>query len=425
MNKNAPALPAQLKQNRVVSVHRLVPHARNYRKHPPEQIERLVASLQRFGQGRSICVQDGADALTIVAGHGVVEAVLALGWHDIRADILPADWTDEQITGYLVADNLHEQFAEDDEGILLQLLQEQQDVGFSLESLGTGEAELQQLIEERTAQLELPLTGLGGEDFNTTPQLAGPTRTHPGDLWQLGKHRLLVGDCTNPDDMARLMQGEQADILFTDPPYGVDYHGGGHFNDVGEYVAHTRERMQGDTDTEIYAAFLPVVLPYVNGPCYVWFADIYGHELYTMLFELQCDIHAHLVWHKTNAKYAAVYSQYKQRCELCLYFKPRGSTLRWIGPTDECTLWELPRDAQNEFHPAQKPVALSARAIGNHDVRTVLDVFAGSGSTLIAAERAHKTCYLMEIEPHYADVILARWEAETGKTAVCLEGRDA
>jgi len=115
-------------------------------------------------------------------------------------------------------------------------------------------------------------------------------------------------------------------------------------------------------------------------------------------------------------------AQYKQRHEPCLYFKPKGSTLRWCGDTTEATVWNQDRDAINEFHPTQKPVALAAKAIGNHDAKSVLEMFGGSGSTLIACEQLRRKCYAMEISPKYCDVIIQRWENSTGKKAV-LNGR--
>jgi ParB-like chromosome segregation protein Spo0J len=136
-----------LKQNRIVALAQLAPHPRNYKQHPKAQIDNLVLSLQRFGQGRSIVVQDGPEKLVIVAGHGIVEAATVLKWRELRADILPADWSPEQITGYLIADNLHAQTAADDDTLLAHLLQEQQDAGFDLASLGSDDETLRQMLE--------------------------------------------------------------------------------------------------------------------------------------------------------------------------------------------------------------------------------------------------------------------------------------
>lgn len=136
-----------LKQNRIVPIDKLTAHPRNYRQHPEAQVAKLISSLVRFGQGRSIVCQDGAQGYLIVAGHGIVEAAKKLDYTELRADILPANWTSEQIEGYLVADNMHSQEAEDDQEILAQLLQEQKDAGFALESLGSDDESLRQLLE--------------------------------------------------------------------------------------------------------------------------------------------------------------------------------------------------------------------------------------------------------------------------------------
>ena len=136
-----------IKENRIVQIANLAPHPRNYRVHPQHQIDKLVLSLQRFGQGRSIVVQDSPEHPIIVAGHGIVEAAQALKWQELRADILPADWTDSQVEGYLIADNLHSQEASDNEELLAMLLQEQQDAGFDLRTIGSDDETLRQMLE--------------------------------------------------------------------------------------------------------------------------------------------------------------------------------------------------------------------------------------------------------------------------------------
>lgn len=135
-----------LKQNKIVPIEKLVPHPRNYRQHPETQVSKLVSSLIRFGQGRSIVCQDGPQGYLIVAGHGIVEAAKKLNYTELRADILPANWSVEDVEGYLIADNMHSQEAEDDQELLAQILQEQQDAGFDLASLGTDDETLRQML---------------------------------------------------------------------------------------------------------------------------------------------------------------------------------------------------------------------------------------------------------------------------------------
>ena len=430
-------------QHATLSIATLTPHARNYRKHPESQIIRIAHSLARFGQVRSIVVQEQANGYRIVAGHGVVLAAqYLLNGSDVpitqarmdtlraglTADIIPSDWTESDVAGYLVSDNLSSESAEDDLVELAQLLQDQATDGFDLASLGSSEDSLQHLLQGLADEMlaaeghDVDDPDGGGDDFDATPD-EGQTRVQLGDIWQLGRHRVMCGDSTNAQDITQLMNGIKADMLFTDPPYGVDYRGG-HFHSGDVRIVREREALLGDDTTVLYDKFLPVVLPFVDGPCYMWFAGSKARDVYNAVFDNHCEIHALLIWHKTNATYAAMNAQYKQRHEPCLYFKPKGSTLRWCGPTDERTVWELPRDPQNIYHPTQKPVSLSIRAIGNHDAQVILDCFGGSGSTLIGAERMGRIVYVNELSPEYVNVILTRWEEETGETATLLSRRE-
>lgn len=237
-----------------------------------------------------------------------------------------------------------------------------------------------------------------------------------GNLILKSQHRLACIDSTNKEDVAKLMNGEKADMVFTDPPYGVNYEGG-HFHSGDVNIKRKREKLAADQTPDIYTDVIPVIAQFCDGPCYTWYAASRGKQLYNAI-DKAGEYHAMIVWHKINATYAAMNAQYKQRHEPCVYWKPKGSTLRWCGPTDERTIWELKRDARNNFHPTQKPVELAERAIGNHKAKTVLDLFLGSGSTLIACEKTGRRCFGSEIDPHYCSVILKRWEDYTGKKAV-------
>jgi DNA modification methylase len=183
-------------------------------------------------------------------------------------------------------------------------------------------------------------------------------------------------------------------------------------------IKRKREKLAEDDSTAIYTDFLPVALSVVDGPCYMWFAGSKARDVYNAVHDNQGEVHALIIWHKTNATYAAMNAQYKQRHEPCLYFKPKSSTLRWCGASTEATVWSEERDGVNEFHPTQKPVKLAAKAIGNHKAGTVLDMFCGSGSTVIAAEQAGRQCFAMELNPAYVDVAVKRWQDFTGKKAI-------
>ncbi len=227
-----------------------------------------------------------------------------------------------------------------------------------------------------------------------------------------GKHKLLCGDSTVKANVDRLMDGAKADMVFTDPPYGVNYEGGHH-----KLTGQKPRKMIANDDIDLYGDIIPIIAKYCDGPCYTWYAASKEKSLYNAIDEVG-QYHAMIVWHKINAKYAAMNAQYKQRHEPCVYWKPKGSNLRWCGPTDERTIWELKRDAQNNFHPTQKPVELAERAIRNHTAKTVLDLFLGSGSTLIACEKTGRQCYGMEIDPHYCSVIIKRYKEYCDKEVI-------
>ena len=230
------------------------------------------------------------------------------------------------------------------------------------------------------------------------------------------KHRLMCGDSTDKDDVERLMDSKKADMVYTDPPYGVSYEGG-HFHSGDVNIKRKRRKLARDQDESIYQEVIPVIAEFCNGPCYTWYAASKGKSIYNAIDEVG-EYHAMIVWHKVNAKYAALNAQYKQRHEPCVYWKPKGSTLRWDGPTNERTVWELKRDPQNNFHPTQKPVELAERAVSNHKASSILDLFLGSGSTLIACEKTDRQCYGMEIDPHYCSVIIERYKQFCGKEVV-------
>lgn len=408
-------------RNATVPVDALRPHPRNYRKHPDLQIGRLEASLARFSQVRSIVVQEGAGGrYLIVAGHGLVEAAKRQGLTDLRADVIPASWTPAQVEGYLVADNELGRGAEDDALLLAEILKEQDNAGYDLASLGSSAEELDALLEELAQQRLGPQHAVddpsgGGDDFDTTPS-EGETRVQPGDLWACGDHRLLCGDSTRREDVARLMGNTEADVVFTDPPYGVDYTGG----------TKPQPRLVGDhMETSIYHDALPVMSSVMSdrAALYLCFAARSAKHVFDAVDMAGFEIRALLIWNKNHAQFGAMGAHYKQKHEPMLYCARRGGSLDWYGPNNEVTVWDVDRSAANDFHPTQKPIVLVARALENSSAEgdVVLDTFLGGGSTLIAAERLGRCCYGLEIEPRYCDVVLRRWETETGREATLLE----
>jgi DNA modification methylase len=394
-----------------VEIGKLTGDPANARKHGERNIDTIVQSLNRFGQQKPIVVDS---SFCVRAGNGTLEAARSLGWTHL--DCVVTDLKGSDAVAYAIADNRTAELAEWDDGVLAAVLEGLQLEGL-LESVGFSDDEFAELMKD----IELDGDGTTGEiEEDEVPEPPDDPITKPGDLWVLGRHRLLCGDSTKAEDVARLMGGERAEMMFTDPPYGVNYEGG-HFHSGDVNVKRPREKLASDENADLYGQFLPVALPHVDGPCYLWFAGSKALPVYQAVHDCGGIVSALLIWHKTNATYAAMNAQYKQRHEPCLYFKPKGSTLRWVGPSDACTLWEFKRDGKNEFHPTQKPVALAANALKNHGAETVVDFFGGSGSTLMAAEQLDRRAFLVELNPAYCDVIIKRWENLTGKKAV-LDG---
>jgi len=385
---------------------------KNARRRTDRSSDLIKESLQRYGAARSIVIDEDN---RILAGNGTIEGAKAAGIKNVRIIETDGDeiiavkrtgLTEEQKVGLALADNRTADLSEWDQEMLHQLSEEH---------------DLTPWFNQDDLDELLAVTNLEPEEGNTDPDdVPEPPEdpiTKPGDLWILGSHRLLCGDSTNIQHVERLMDGKKADMVFTDPPYGVNYEGG-HFHSGDVNIKRKREKLANDADDQIYADVIPLIASFCDGPCYTWFADTKPLKLYQAV-EAVGQIHALIIWHKINATYAAINAQYKQRHEPCLYWKPKGSTLRWCGASTEATLWEMKRDPTNNFHPTQKPVELAERAIGNHKAQTVLDLFGGSGSTLIACERVRRHARIMELDPAYCDVIVKRWEDFTGNTAVC------
>ena len=383
-----------------IAIKDLTPDPENARTHDTSNLKAIAGSLELFGQRKPIVV---SDAGVIIAGNGTVQAAKQLGWTHIDATRLPADWTPDKAKAYALADNRTAELADWDPKILADQLIELDSVGWDVSAFGFNE--LNPLLDPSTED-DTPLTF----DEDT------PAITKPGDIYQLGRHRLMCGDSTSVDAVDALTQNTTIDMAFTDPPYGVEYTGGIQFTgkDTGIAITNNRQMIAND-DVDLYNEVMGMLALKVNGPCYIWFAGTKAAKLYEAA-ETYGDIHALIIWVK-NGGYGALNANYKQKHEPCLYWKPNGSTLRFTGATTETTIWEIDKDGKNKLHPTQKPVALAHKAISNHDVKTVLDLFGGSGATLIAAEQLNRTCYMMELDPKYCDVIVKRWEDLTGLKA--------
>jgi len=389
-------------------INRLVPYAKNARTHSPEQVAQVAASMKEFGWTNPILV--GADN-DVLAGHARLLAARQLGMAEVPV-IQLGHLTETQRRALVIADNqLAISGASWDEETLRLELAALHEESFDLSLIGFDDEELARLLAAADA-----IEGLTDED--AVPDVAEAPVTMSGELWRLGPHVLPVGDATNTQDVARLMDGDAADLVFTDLPYNVDYQG------------YTKDRLtiQGDhMSAEQFCAFLAttfgnyrqIVKP--GASLYVCHPSSWQREFQGAMegagFEVRCQI----IWAKNT--FAWGFGRYKFRHEPIFYAHVAGQSDAWYGDKSQSTLWEENKPSANREHPTAKPVALVERGLVNSSKAgdIVADFFGGSGSVLIACERGGRKARLIEIDPKYAQVIIVRWQQYSGKCAT-LDG---
>lgn len=383
-----------------VDVAKLKPYDKNTRKHEDYDVSQIAKSIEQYGFNDPIGIW-GKDNI-IVEGHGRLLAAKKLGMDKvpcIRLDNL----TDEQRREYAIMHNKTAELSAWDFDLLAAEIDGLDFSGFDIDWGLPADEEETEITEDEPPEVD--------EENEPICKL--------GDIWQLGRHKLICGDSTDRATVERLMDGKKADMVFTDPPYGVSYTGGViHGNTINK--SHKREMLKND-EIDIYCKFIPVLCNVIDdGAIYIFYATRNTLELFLPLKENGIEVNSIIVWNKINTGYADMNSNYKNKYEPCVYAHKKGHKLNFVGATNECTVWDIEKDRVNNLHPTQKPVALPARAIKNSSIKDniVLDLFGGSGSTLIACEQLDRVCYMAEIDEHYCDVIIKRWENLTGKKAV-------
>lgn len=388
-----------------IDIEILIPYARNSRTHSDSQVAQIAASIKEFGFTNPVLIDgDGG----IIAGHGRVMAARKLKLTEVPC-IRLAHLTETQKRAYVIADNKLAMNSGWDNEMLKLEFAELTDEGFDLDLIGFSEEELAEILQDPEQLTE----GLTDED--ATPDLPEEPTTKVGDIYILGNHRLMCGDSTSIDAVDKLMDGQKADMVFTDPPYGVDYDG-------GHATEKRRTKLENDDKTLMYAGALPIAyMASKDGAAlYLWFADRFAKDVLTALDECNFQVRTWIIWNKNLAQFGAIGAQYKPKHEPCIYAFKKGKAPFWNGPNNEVTVWDVKRHSKNEFHPTQKPVELPVRALENSSKGgdIILDLFGGSGSTMIACEKIGRHARVMELDPKYCDVIVKRWEDFTGKKAV-------
>jgi len=400
-----------------ISIDKLIPYARNARTHSDEQVAQIAASIREFGFNNPVLI---ADDNTIIAGHGRVMAARKLGLTDAPC-IKLSHLSETQRKAYILADNKLALNAGWENSLLSVELEELIGSGFDISLTGFTQEEIDALKPIEVTE------GLTDED--ATPAVTETPVTVLGDVWLLGRHRLMCGDSTSIEQAEKLMDGVKADMVFTDPPYNVAYEGRGEKNKLGkikndDMSDESFEQFCRDVFATYHAVMKPLACIYVCHPDSQTGPKLAFETTFGELFKKAST----LIWVKQSAGMG--WQDYRAQHEPILYgWKEGGSGKHfYCGDRSKTTVWQIGRDAQASYvHPTQKPVALPEEAIKNsskgEDV--VLDLFGGSGSTLIACEKTGRINRSMELDPKYCDVIVKRWQDFTGKKATLeSDGRE-
>jgi DNA modification methylase len=394
MTADASLTIAMAKRIELWPVDRLTPYERNARTHSTEQVAQIAASIVEFGFTNPILV-DSHDG--IIAGHGRLMAALELGLKTVPVVVLD-HLSERQRKAYILADNQLALNAGWDTDLLRAELQDLAEQDFDLNLIGFSDEELADLLPDIE---ELPPEDA---DEEATPEPPAEPVTKPGDVWLLGKHRVMCGDSTSLTEVERLMDGGKAGLVFSDPPYGV------------EFRSNMSKRFDVLQNDDKILDVAPVVWEAMadNTAAFIWTS----HHVYPVWrAQFEQFYKQTIVWHKGGGGMGDLEGQYALDYELAL-FCAKGSP-KFRGSRG-MAVWQVSKDAAASYvHPTQKPVALAERALADFSDKraVVLDLFGGSGSTLIACEKTGRQARLMELDPRYCDVIVKRWQQFTGKRA--------
>jgi DNA modification methylase len=389
---------------------RLVPNARNARAHSDEQVTQLAASIEEWGWTIPVLVDEAGG---IIAGHGRVMAAHRLGLEDVPV-MVAAGWSDAKKRAYMLADNKLTLNAEWDLDRLAIEIAELRASDFDVSLIGFSESEIDDLLKADGG-------GLTDPDEAPDPPAADPVSA-PGDVWLLGKHRLVCGDCTDPLAVDMALNGVKPHLLVSDPPYGVGFERG---KFVGREKAAKGLKFAPIANDDLRGAALAEFIgsaldawAVAAGTAYLWSPSL--EEGYSIKHGIEAagfKVQSQLVWRKTP--FVIGRADYHWQHEICWYaFK--GPNHPWHGGRDKGTVWDIPKAQKMDGgHPTQKPVECMKRPIENNSSpgQAVYDPFVGSGTTIIAAEMTGRVCHAIEIHPAYVDVSVLRWQNFTGKQA--------
>lgn len=385
---------------------KLVPYARNARTHSEDQVAQIAASIVEFGFTNPILA--GSDGV-IVAGHGRLAAAQKLGLDTVPVVVLD-HLTPTQRRALIIADNRIAENAGWDDAMLRIELQSLQEDGFNLDITGFDADALAEIMagEETTVD--------GQTDDDAVPEVSATPISRPGDVWELGNHRLVCGDATDPKSYELLIADAKADMVFTDPPYNVDYANSAKDKMRGKDRPILNDNL-GDGFYDFLLAALTPMLERCAGASYIAMSSSELDTLQQAFRAAGGKWSTFIIWAKNT--FTLGRADYQRQYEPILYGWPEGQNRHWCGDRDQGDVWNIKKPQKNDLHPTMKPVELVERAIRNSsrpgDI--VLDPFGGSGTTLIATEKTGRIGWLIELDPKYVDVIVRRWQDWSGQEA--------
>lgn len=384
----------------LVELDKLVPYVNNARTHSPEQINKLRASLREFGFINPVIIDKDYG---IIAGHGRVIAAREEGIEKIPC-VFADHLTEAQKKAYILADNRMALDAGWDEELLRVEIEALQAEAFDVSLTGFDEKEITDLFKDTQAEVK-------DDDYDLTVALEKAAFVKKGDVWVVGRHRLVCGDATNAEDVNKLCGGKRVNLILTDPPYGVS------FKSASGLTIQNDSMKNEEFYSFLLAAFKNMVSHLEpGGSAYVFHADTEGLNFRRAFIDAGLHLAGCCIWVKNSLVLGR--SDYQWQHEPVLYGFLKNGKHQWYSDRKQTTIWNFDKPKRNENHPTSKPLDLLSYPLKNstQENAIVLDTFGGSGSTLMACEQINRTCCTMELDEKYASVILRRYVDDTGDT---------
>lgn len=378
-------------------VAKLIPYARNARTHSDAQVAQIAASIKEWGWTTPVLIDEQGG---IIAGHGRVLAAQKLGIKEIPV-MVARGWTEAQKKAYILADNKLALNAGWDTELLKVELAELKGLDFDLPLTGFSADELNILLADKTEGLTDP------DDVPDAP--INPV-TVLGDVWILGKHRIVCGDSTKAEDVDKALNGVKPHLMVTDPPYGVEY---------DPTRTSNNKAKSGKVLNDDRADWRDAWSLFPGDVAYIWHADLRAREVVESLEACDFTMRAQIIWSKDRMTLGR--GHYHFQHEPCWYAVRKSGTGHWAGGRDKTTIWNIKaREDGGHGHGTQKPVECMKRPIENNSSpgQAVYEPFSGSGTTIIAAEMTGRCCHAIELNPPYVDVAIKRWQDFTGQKAI-------